>query len=379
MIYSVVSHWVWHSERWLFGLGMQDFAGSTVVHYQGALAALAGALLLGPRIGRFGPGGRVNAIAGHNLPYAVLGTIILWFGWFGFNPGLDAWHRLRRPDRVLRLRRDDHQPGGGRRWAGRDHGQLGVRAPQARPVDAAERRAGGTGRDHRGLRVRRALGSGADRLRGRQPWRCGGSAWWSGWASTIRSAPWRCTAWPASGARWRPGCSRCRRWPATLATGRGGLLYTGDPHQLGVQALGLVAVGAFTFTASFAVLWAMNRLWGIRVEERTEVDGPRPGRARHLGLSRVRRGSGGVGRRRPPGSDCAGRAEPAGGLTTRGVKADQPCLPQRVVMDASARRARAAVYVRFRISGTEALSDHFITREGCRIRTLRWVRPVCQR
>src|SRR5205823_9318058 len=87
IIYSVVSHWVWHSDGWLFGLGMQDFAGSTVVHYQGALAALAGALLLGPRIGRFGPNGRVNPIAGHNVPYAVLGTIILWFGWFGFNPG----------------------------------------------------------------------------------------------------------------------------------------------------------------------------------------------------------------------------------------------------------------------------------------------------
>src|SRR5205814_7466774 len=79
--------WVWHTDGWLFRLGMQDFAGSTVVHYQGALAALAGALLLGPRIGRFGPNGQSNAIAGHNLPYAVLGTIILWFGWFGFNPG----------------------------------------------------------------------------------------------------------------------------------------------------------------------------------------------------------------------------------------------------------------------------------------------------
>ena len=66
---------------------MQDFAGSTVVHYQGALAALAGALLLGPRIGKFGHDGRANPIPGHNMPYAVLGTLILWFGWFGFNPG----------------------------------------------------------------------------------------------------------------------------------------------------------------------------------------------------------------------------------------------------------------------------------------------------
>src|SRR5439155_1263964 len=80
-------HWIWHASGWLFGKGMQDFAGSTVVHYQGALAALAGALLLGPRIGKFGRDGRANPIPGHNMPYAVLGTIILWFGWFGFNPG----------------------------------------------------------------------------------------------------------------------------------------------------------------------------------------------------------------------------------------------------------------------------------------------------
>ena len=72
---------------WLFAKGMQDFAGSTVVHYQGALAALAGALILGPRIGKFGTDGRAHPIPGHNLPYAVLGTLILWFGWFGFNPG----------------------------------------------------------------------------------------------------------------------------------------------------------------------------------------------------------------------------------------------------------------------------------------------------
>src|SRR6185312_808531 len=87
LIYSVTSHWIWSPHGWLFSRGMQDFAGSTVVHYQGALAALAGALLLGPRIGKFGHDGRANPIPGHNIPYAVLGTLILWFGWFGFNPG----------------------------------------------------------------------------------------------------------------------------------------------------------------------------------------------------------------------------------------------------------------------------------------------------
>ena len=61
--------------------------GSTVVHYQGALAALAGALLLGPSIGKFGADGRPNPIPGHNMAFTTLGVIILWFGWFGFNPG----------------------------------------------------------------------------------------------------------------------------------------------------------------------------------------------------------------------------------------------------------------------------------------------------
>src|SRR5262249_52281296 len=87
LIYSVTSHWIWHSGGWLFGLGMQDFAGSTAVHYPRALPARGRAVLLGPRIGKFGRYGRANPIPGHNMPYAVLGTLILWFGWFGFNPG----------------------------------------------------------------------------------------------------------------------------------------------------------------------------------------------------------------------------------------------------------------------------------------------------
>ena len=68
-------------------LGAQDFAGSTVVHLTGATAGFAGLLLLGPRIGKYSRDGKPNAIPGHNMPLAQLGVIILWFGWFGFNPG----------------------------------------------------------------------------------------------------------------------------------------------------------------------------------------------------------------------------------------------------------------------------------------------------
>ncbi|MFH1642500.1 MAG: ammonium transporter [Nanoarchaeota archaeon] len=86
LIYPLVGHWIWGS-GWIANLGFLDFAGSTVVHAVGGSAAFIGALLLGPRIGKYNDDGSVNAIRGHNLPLAALGTFILWFGWFGFNPG----------------------------------------------------------------------------------------------------------------------------------------------------------------------------------------------------------------------------------------------------------------------------------------------------
>lgn len=84
-IYPIVGHWIWGG-GWLAGMGMFDFAGSTVVHSVGGWAGLAGAIILGPRIGKF-EGKTVKAIRGHNLSLATVGTFVLWFGWFGFNPG----------------------------------------------------------------------------------------------------------------------------------------------------------------------------------------------------------------------------------------------------------------------------------------------------
>ncbi len=85
-VYPIVGHWIWGG-GWLASLGMWDFAGSTVVHSTGGWMALVGAIVLGPRIGKFGKDGRINAIPGHSLPMAALGVFILWLGWFGFNPG----------------------------------------------------------------------------------------------------------------------------------------------------------------------------------------------------------------------------------------------------------------------------------------------------
>ncbi len=90
-IYPVVVHWTWGGgmiAQWSVGDAVySDFAGSGVVHMTGGIAALVGAIMVGPRKGKFGPDGKARAIPGHNIPFAILGVFILWLGWFGFNPG----------------------------------------------------------------------------------------------------------------------------------------------------------------------------------------------------------------------------------------------------------------------------------------------------
>jgi ammonium transporter, Amt family len=271
VVYSLVSHWIWAPGGWLQRFGMQDFAGSTVVHYQGALAALAGALLLGPRIGKFGHDGRANAIPGHNMPYAVLGTLILWFGWFGFNPGSTlgvatgghvgffgyvalttnlaaaaggvggicvAWLVLRKPDVSMMLNgvlaalvAVTAACGFVAPWAAVLIGFVAASIAVV-AVPLVER-----------LGIDDPIGAVAVH---------GLAGVWGTLATGLLALP---------------------ALAATVGVGRGGLLYTGSAYQLGVQALGLLAVGAFTFTASFGSLWTLNRLWGIRVEEHVETAG----------------------------------------------------------------------------------------------------------
>jgi ammonium transporter, Amt family len=270
LIYSVTSHWIWSPHGWLFAKGMQDFAGSTVVHYQGALAALAGALLLGPRLGKFGKDGRANPIPGHNMPYAVLGTIILWFGWFGFNPGstlsvdfggfgyfayvaattnlaaaaggvggmVAAWIVLKKPDISMMLN--------------------GVLAAL--------------------VAITAASGFVA-------PWAAVVIGLVSGWIAVVGviaverigiDDPIGAVSVHGMAGVWGTIATGLFAVPAlakNLATGQGGLVYTGSFHQVGVQLLGLVAVGAWTFGASFSILYGLKKLWGIRVEEGAETLG----------------------------------------------------------------------------------------------------------
>ena len=87
IMYTLVANWVWNPNGWLSLRGFNDFAGSAAVHAMGGFSALAAAIVLGPRIGKYSKDGTSNTIPGHNLPLASVGAFILWFGWFGFNPG----------------------------------------------------------------------------------------------------------------------------------------------------------------------------------------------------------------------------------------------------------------------------------------------------
>src|SRR5512132_4195845 len=87
LIYPIISHWIFGGGWLQANLGMQDFAGSTVVHLTGATGALAALLLLGPRLGKYGDDGKPNVIPGHNMPLVGLAVLVLWFGWFGFTAG----------------------------------------------------------------------------------------------------------------------------------------------------------------------------------------------------------------------------------------------------------------------------------------------------
>jgi Amt family ammonium transporter len=270
LVYSIVSHWIWSPDGWLFSRGMQDFAGSTVVHYQGALAALAGALLLGPRLGKFDRDGKPNAIPGHNLAYVTLGVLILWFGWFGFNPGstlsvdfggigffayvalntniaaacgaiggfVTAWLVLRKPDLSMMLN-------------GVIAALVAVTAACAFVAPWAA------------IVVGLIAGSIAvlgvllvERFRVDDPV---GAVAVHGMAGVWGTLSLGLFALPSQAE--------------SLATGTGGLAYTGSFHQLGTQALGLAAVGGFTFAVSFLALWAMKKAFGIRVEEQVETAG----------------------------------------------------------------------------------------------------------
>jgi Amt family ammonium transporter len=265
-IYPMISHWLFGGGWLQANFGAQDFAGSTVVHLTGATAGLAGLLLLGPRIGKYGKDGKPNAIPGHNMPLAQLGVLILWFGWFGFNPGstLNATN-LHFADVVITT---NLAAAGGalaamvaiyQRQKSLDVGMIGNGAIAALVAITAP--------------------SGYV-----QPWAAliigivAGLIVVYGVIAIDKYLDDPVGALSAHGLAGVWGTLSCGLFTDPLlakfnATGQGGLFYTGTFNQLGAQALTVVVCFATVFCLSFAIFWVIKQTVGLRVSERHELDG----------------------------------------------------------------------------------------------------------
>lgn len=263
LIYPVIGHWIWGG-GWLSTLGFADFAGSTVVHTVGGFAALVGTAMLGPREGKYGPDGKPNVLAPHSIPLASLGVFILWFGWFGFNAGstlgvddgqligrvaintnlaaamggiaamLTVWRRVGKPDLSMAMN-------------GALAGLVGITAPCA----FVEPWAAGVIGLVAGYVVVRGVEL-LDRLQIDDP----------------------VGAVPVHGL--------CGVW-GTLAIGlfgkealgleHNGLIYSGNPTQLGIQLVGSVATVAFVVASMWVVFKFIDLIVGLRVSRVEELRG----------------------------------------------------------------------------------------------------------
>ncbi len=262
LIYPLVGHWIWGG-GWLGTLGMQDFAGSTVVHLSGAMAALAGTLLLGPRLGKYDDDGNPVAIPGHNMPLAVLGVLILWVGWYGFNPGSTMAAVPEVADIALTTTLAA---------AAGVLGAMTMSYVRTRHVDVGM---GGNGAIAALVAITAPC------------------AFVAPWASIIIGFiagvimyatlvfvdkigvddPLGAIAAHGMGGIW--GTLSCGLFttPALAAIGNPGLFYGGGFTQLGIQALGIVACGGFVFVASLTVFAVLKATIGLRVKPEQELDG----------------------------------------------------------------------------------------------------------
>ena len=265
-IYPIASHWVFGGGWLQSNLGMQDFAGSTAVHLIGATGALAVLLQLGARRGKYSADGRPRAIPGHSMPLFGLGVLILWLGWFGFNPGSTL-------------------------------GALDGRFPEVAMVTMLAAGAGvlasiGTAYWKTGTIDIGMAGNGAI---GALVAITAPSGYVEAWTAPLigglagvivplgvyaidrkiddpvgaLTAHGLCGIWGTLAC----GIFTSPRLAEYNAFGEGGLLYTGSFHQLGTQALGVVTVFAFVFSLSFATFWAIKKTYGLRVTAEEEEAG----------------------------------------------------------------------------------------------------------
>jgi ammonium transporter, Amt family len=263
LIYPVISHWIFGGGWLQASFGMQDFAGSTVVHLIGATGALAALLLLGPRQGKYGQDGKPNAIPGHNMPLVGLAVLVLWFGWFGFN-------------------------------AGSTLGAIGGRFAEVVVVTQLGAAAGVLGALLTSYAITRKydMGMTANGAIAALVAITAPSGYVEFWAAPLigfvagvvvvgaiiaidRKLDDPVGALSAHGIAGIWGTLACGlftspRLAELNAIGEGGLFYTGSFEQLGVQALGVAAAFTTVFTVSYLVFWAIKKTHGLRVAEEEE-------------------------------------------------------------------------------------------------------------
>jgi Amt family ammonium transporter len=281
LIYPVVGHWVWGEQGWLHLLGKQDFAGSTVVHLQGGVAALVATIMLKPRLGKFNKDGTANEIPGHNQVYSVLGVLIIWLGWFGFNPGSAT------------------------------HVQDGLFADVALTTNLAA--VAGALTTYFISRISSGKADISSILNGAlsalvaitapcafvKPWAAvvigavaGAVGYYSGKYFEQKGIDDPISAASVHGAAgiWGTLSSGLFAAPGlvkSVGIGRAGLFYGGGWEQLGVQALGIVVTIVYVAVSSFVALWVLEQLVGLRVsehEERSGLDLSEHGRYGYMGL-----------------------------------------------------------------------------------------------
>jgi len=266
LVYPIPGKWIWGA-GWLAGKGFWDFAGSTVVHSVGGWAGLAGILVIGPRIGKYSADGKANAIPAHSIPLVVLGTLILWLGWFGFNPGSTMT------------------------WDGASIAHIAMTTNIAAVAGMATATAVAWitfGKPDLGMSLNGCL-AGLVAVTAPCAWVTAGGAFVIGavggvlcfysvlfWDKLKIDDPVGALSVHLANGIWGTLCVGLFAAPA-FAGGEAqpglGLFYGGGAGQLINQIIGIVSVAAFAFPASLAVWYAVKAVMGVRVSEEEEVEG----------------------------------------------------------------------------------------------------------
>ena len=266
LIFPIASGWVYGGGWLQVNVGMQDFAGSTAVHLIGATGALAAVLLLGARKGKYGPDGKPRAIPGHNMPLFGLGVLILWLGWFGFNPGSTLNALDGRFTEVLLVTQ-----------MAAAAGVLGAIATNYWKTKTIDIGMAGNG----AIAALVAITAPSGYV---EPWAAviigavAGVIVVFGVYAIDKVLDDPVGALSAHGLAGIWGTLACGiftdpKLAAYNAVGKGGLVYNGSFEQLGRQALGVVTVFAFVFAVSYATFWVIKRTYGLRVTEEEEDAG----------------------------------------------------------------------------------------------------------